>query len=316
MKKKLLLTGLCAVFLMIGNLTAQQDSTLYKIINNPDFYHNKHVVVQGVVEQYIPIYLDYSEEELEKTVAYILRGDFGNKITIISHLQAPATNSKYRVSGLFQIVNDPKLTYEIIETRRVEIYAEAEAISFWEQYGLYILIFVGIILLILIVILFIVVLKKPAKISKTEPRIEKEIKKAEKEEPAFSTPSQYKTIRMAVNPPKTMRYMPGSLEIISGEDKGKSFKMAGYPTENGSIVTLGREVVTGEKAYSHIQLNDQTVSRKQAEIIYRDGKIFLKNLSEVNYTQVNDTDIKPNEIAEIQPGSVIRTGAVEFKYSL
>jgi hypothetical protein len=72
--------------------------------------------------------------------------------------------------------------------------------------------------------------------------------------------------------------------------------------------------LTGDAAYSHIQLFEKTVSRRQAEIHYIDNKMYLINLSETNPTQLNGVELKPGETAEILDESVIKTGDVEFKY--
>ena len=114
---------------------------------------------------------------------------------------------------------------------------------------------------------------------------------------------------------------PGATDNISQAiagliDKGKSFKIAGYPTPSGNVVSIGREEIQGERKYAHIQLNQKTISRKQAEIISIEGKLYVKNISETNYTQVDGIELKPNEKVELKPNSTIRTGEIEFQYIL
>lgn len=313
MKLKFNLLGFIAVVFLAGNLTAQQDSTLYKVLRSPDNFLNKHVVVRGIIDQYIPIELDYEKNEVEKTVAYVLKGDFGDRIYIKSHLEVPSTNTKYEVTGMFQKSSELHIDYEIIETRRVRITTITEEKSVWEQYNLA---FLGVgagVVLLLIVLLSVNVMKK-----RPVPQLNKEnpvhVKPAEVE---YSSHNEFSTIKIATNVPKTMRFIPGALEIVSGEDKGKSFKMVGYPTPDGSIITMGRENGSGERSYSHILLKDQTVSRKQAELVYKGNKLYLKNLSETNFTIVNGKELAVNEQIELQPNdSVIRVGALEFKYVL
>jgi hypothetical protein len=126
--------------------------------------------------------------------------------------------------------------------------------------------------------------------------------------------SDFKTIRINIGGPNTLDTIPGKFEIISGRDIGKEFKMNGIPGPNGCVLTIGREKVVGDGGYSHIQLFEKTVSRKQAEIHYIDNKMYLINLSETNPTQLNGVELKPGETAEITDESVIKTGEVEFKY--
>ncbi|MCU7497388.1 MAG: FHA domain-containing protein [Ignavibacteria bacterium] len=137
-------------------------------------------------------------------------------------------------------------------------------------------------------------------------------------DPGASYESDFRTIKIVPPAPQTITFIPGLLEIISGDDKGKSFRIAGFPTQEGSVVSIGREVVTGERAYAHIQLNEKfrTVSRRQAELIYRDHKLFVKNLSETNLTQVDGVELKPGECAELKPDAKMRTGELEFQYKI
>lgn len=104
--------------------------------------------------------------------------------------------------------------------------------------------------------------------------------------------------------------------MITGDDKGKKIKISGYPTEDGSTVTIGRESVTGPRDFAHIQLKERTISRKQAEIIFKDGKLYIKNLSETNYTKLDSKEIPPNTSLELKPASVITLGEIELKYNL
>jgi hypothetical protein len=137
-------------------------------------------------------------------------------------------------------------------------------------------------------------------------------------EAVYPLPLDLKTVRLAPPSPMTMKYVPGELVLVSGEDKGKAFKIAGFPTPEGSIVTIGREAVTGERAYAHIQIHDRfhTVSRKQAEFIWKDKKLYVKNLSETNPTQVDGAEVKSGKLVQVKPGSIVRTGELEFQYKV
>lgn len=132
----------------------------------------------------------------------------------------------------------------------------------------------------------------------------------------------YDTIRYQAKVPPTVKFIPGELEIISGLDKGKSFMMAGYPTADGNVATIGRDhdgwenLIPDDRHYAHIRLKDEsnTLSRMQAELIHRGGKLYLKNLSKVNPTQVDGSDVPVNEVVEVMPNSTIKTGFIEFVY--
>lgn len=133
-------------------------------------------------------------------------------------------------------------------------------------------------------------------------------------QPDYTSDNEYKTIKIVKTSPKTLKFIPGKLIITDGADKGKEFRIAGYPTPNGFIVTIGRNEVTGDRAYAHIHLKEKTVSREQAELHYMGNKLYVKNLSETNYTQLNGIELRPGQSAEVTSGSTIRTGEIEFKY--
>jgi pSer/pThr/pTyr-binding forkhead associated (FHA) protein len=81
---------------------------------------------------------------------------------------------------------------------------------------------------------------------------------------------------------------------------------------------MGREPVTGERAYAHIQIDEKfhTVSRKQAELVWKDRKLYVKNLSDTNPTQVNGVEVKSGKPVHLKPGSIVRAGELEFEYKV
>lgn len=127
---------------------------------------------------------------------------------------------------------------------------------------------------------------------------------------------EFKTIKIAAPTEKTLKFIPGQFIVLSGRDRGKPIRVAGFPTPDGSIVSVGREEVIGERAYAHIQLDLQTVSRKHAELIFKDKKLFIKNLSETNPTVVNEKEVVSGETEEIPLDSELRIGELKLKYIL
>lgn len=117
-------------------------------------------------------------------------------------------------------------------------------------------------------------------------------------------------------PPKTMKFIPGKLVVSAGPDQGKEFRIAGHPTDDGNVVTIGRAEVEGEKAFAHIHLGDtyRTVSRMQAEIIQREDNILLKNKSTTNPTVVNGDQLDPEQEVDMKDGDLIRMGELILKY--
>lgn len=123
-------------------------------------------------------------------------------------------------------------------------------------------------------------------------------------------------------PPKTMKFIPGKLVIISGPDKGREFRIAGFPREedDGNVVTIGRADVQGQRSFAHIQLGDtyRTVSRIQAEIIQKTktDKVYLRNKSTTNPTQVNEQQVPPEESVELTNTDTIQMGELVLRYEV
>lgn len=303
-------------------LTQAQDKSIKKIIDNPGQYLNERVEIFGLLTKYVPA-------GTSSTAYYILQGDYGDQIKVITAGEAPETNKKYHVTGILSKQYDELIVTETSKTpeetkenvtaqpqiqQPVVIPPPVEE----KQSGpdiLIIVIIAGVIILAALIIILLVRQKKPDTISSTPP----------KEDDYKSPPTipikqfnDFSTIKYTPESSKTMKFIPGKLEIISGEDKGKSFKIAGYPTREGSVVSIGRAKVSGDRAYAHIQIDEkfQTVSRKQAELIYVDNHLFVSNLSESSFTQLDGLELKLNEKAEVKPNSVIRMAELEFRYSV
>lgn len=233
-------------------------------------------------------------------------------------------NEEVNVSGKREIFSKETKEFHLVaiypdgsskESRIILKVRQGYLESLVKNYFVLILIFV---LVVSLSFLIVYLLKRKSTVPSIQtPPLESKPVKLEKEnlynKPAYTTSDEFKTIKISA-PPKTLKFIPGKFVIISGEDKGKELRIAGYPTKAGFIVSVGRKEVLGEKAFAHIQLKEKTVSREQAEFIYDDNKLFVRNLSETNYTQLNGVDLKPGEISEVFPKSIIKFGEVEFQY--
>ncbi len=77
----------------------------------------------------------------------------------------------------------------------------------------------------------------------------------------------------------TLQFLPGRLEIASGQERGREIRFVRLPGPNGTEFTFGRG--EGEQ-YKHIQLSDQTVSRQHARMRFHEGRWYLLSLSHTN----------------------------------
>jgi hypothetical protein len=309
-----------------------QDASIKRIFENPGKHVGEIVEVQGNVTQYVPA-------GTRTTAYYYLRGDFGNEIKVQASVSgAPETTKKYKVKGYFNIINSE---YIVQETSRESLERPAparvqhadrelrrqEELMKQKSDNTLIYIIIGIAALLIIVLILVFTRKKQETIDYSKntgyadpphtipvnppPVSSPETIRTDSESQGF------KTIRF-VSSPKTMRFIPGQFTITTQEDKGKSFRITGYPMHGDSVVTIGREEVKGERSYAHIKIDDKfkTVSRKQAELIYSNQILWVVNKSESNYTQVDGYELRPGEKKEVQNGGIIRMGELEFKYTV
>lgn len=296
------------------NLLGQSKVVQIKdILKDPTGLLQEEIQVTGLVIQYV--------EATEQTTShYYLKDDYGAIIKVHTAESKPETNVKYKVTGILYMdasTSSPFLS-EKSKSRIDDVVTPPPppplpVKTWWEEnWLLAVIIGSGILLVILISILL-----GSRKKSQPVPPIQTGVKQSVPGPEKPDSPIQRDNLKTMVIPssvPKTMKFIPGELEVITGDDKGKIIKIGGYPTEEGSIVTIGRDQVTGPRDFAHIQLKERTISRRQAEIILKDGKLYIKNLSETNYTKLDGKDLPPNTSAELKGGSVITFGEVEMKY--
>lgn len=306
---RLLLLGFLVLALQPAEARAQYTATTIEtIVTNPGKFSEQAVEISGTVTLFAAA--------SATTGHYLLKGISGSAIRVNTTDGSPDLTKKYRVSGIVYL--DPSTRIPFIsekararedlpvQTPPAQAAGEGEGrIWFWLAPILVVLVLAGA-----------VTVARRRKTSGPPDAAAVRVEPAPVKEEPPAPASDFKTVRITLPSAMTMKYVPGELVVLSGEDKGKSFKIAGYPTPEGSVVTLGREPVTDERAYAHIQIEERfhTVSRKQAELIWKAKKLFVRNLSDTNPTQVNGMVIKPGKMVQLKPGSVMRTGELEFEY--
>jgi hypothetical protein len=276
--------------------------TVEELVNNPGRYLESAVQISGMA-------VSYDKGVGENTGYYILEDDFGNRVRINTSGEMPQKNHYYTVTGtVYQSnVRGSAAIPVISEQNREEIKKS-------DQTLLYVLLAALLAVLLGLLLYFVISGRKKPVVASPEPVVMPQ-------SPAGQLPEQPRsdlsTIKIQIAPP-TMRFMPGKLEIVTeGADKGKSFPMAGYPTNDGNIVTVGRDEVSGERQYSHIQLSKYpTLSRQQAEFREKNGKVSVRNLSKTNVTQVNGSPLQDGLWIELGDKDLIQMGELKFQYHL
>lgn len=92
----------------------------------------------------------------------------------------------------------------------------------------------------------------------------------------------------------------------------EAFLMLQGGQEAGSWFRIDRPVTTiGRHPESDIFLNDVTVSRRHAEILYTDGEFHLKDVGSLNGTYVDRERV---DDATLAPGTEIQIGKFRFLF--
>jgi hypothetical protein len=304
---------LLCLLVVIPQLTfAQRKVNVIDILDNPGEYLDETVEVQGTITQFIPA-------PSTSLSHYVLQGRFGGTIRVKTPSAEPEINRTHVITGT--VYSENGIPY-IHEDRKYCVDCATNGPPPPTDNTLLYIIIIAIIALIGVAVLYFINQKKAVSSGPAfdpgPPAIPGASPETVKPDVSTMREDDFSTIKINFSGGdlKTMKFIPGKLELISGADKGKTFMFAGYPTEKGSEVTIGREKIEGERASSHIQIDPQfqTVSRKQALLRYRNGKLYVKNLSQTNPTELNGERLQAGEEKEMEFGAKLRTGELEFKY--
>jgi hypothetical protein len=329
---------------------AQTEVSIGEVVDNPGKFRGQQVSIEGTVDRHVE-----SGDDTE-TMNYILRNDSGDEIRARTTDEPPETGGEYNVVGVIEIspFNRNPILDEENRSQLSSGSGQSGASSSqslrqgFSTITVYLILGLGV-LVVVVLGYFAYASQDDEPVSEVSPQEDEaaasgspgadlsstELEGEEGEaEPGFPEPSGQRiksessssqepgeesegpeTLKFKA-PPKTMKFVPGRLVIAAGPDQGKEFRIAGRPTPDGNVVTIGRAEVEGERAFAHIQLGDtyRTVSRMQAEIIQQDQTILLKNTSETNPTMVNGDQVPAGETVELEDGDMIRMGELMLRY--
>ena len=338
------------LFLALGAWGAQAQTSIKEILGNPGKYSGNSVTVEGTIDRHI----DSGGDKAVKN--YVIRDDSGSEMRVQTTKKSlPQIGGRFSIEGIVEATPFGENAARLDESSRTKIASASEnqassSESLRQGFSMITVFLIG-----GLGVLVVVVMAYFAYASSDEPA-PAEAAPAENGEPDAAETSDLSSTELGADgeeadtgfpepsdqriksesssssapeddsegpetlkfkaPPKTMKFVPGRLVIAAGPDQGKEFRIAGRPTPEGNVVTIGRAEVEGEKAFAHIQLGDtyRTVSRMQAEIIQQDDKILLKNTSETNPTMVNGDHLPTGETTELEGGDMIRMGELMLRY--
>jgi len=294
------------------SLIAMSAVTIEEILQNEGEFIGKNVVVEGFLENWI--------ESQEGTDYYSLKGDYG-KVIMINSVDKPETGKKYIVSGLVQ--KDAYRNIPLIAARSVVLKdAGTQVVQQTKINPLLIVLGVLILLVIAISIVYFIISIKSKKskshsysVPLSNPSVANSFADYSQKTQILPITTDSKTLILS-REFTTMRSIPGRFIIVSEEESGKKFPIPAFQTPEGNQTTIGREDVKGAKAGAHIKISDKyrTVSRKQALITEKEGKVWIKNLSSTNPTEINGIVLEHGEEQELKYEDIMKMGELEFKY--
>ncbi len=297
-----------------------------QIKSNPGFYDNKIVTIQGIVSQYMP-------GTATDMAYYIVKCDWGGTMQVNTIAGAPETNEKYQITGVVYLQDRQPYLHE---QSRSKISGggtenmEGPAIS------------TNTILLILMAVVILGGLlyfmqKKKGKQAGSQPGGDKSggettggNKPGEKKPGGKSSKEDFTIKTDEDNTIKveeeyfTLKALPCHLTILSGDQANKVLDLYGNPTPDGVIVTIGRDSsewkdhVKPGRENAHLRITDSTrnLSRMQAELLFKDDIMILKNLGSVNPTKVDGASLAVNDTVKLKSGSIIQAGRFKMKFEM
>ena len=134
---------------------------------------------------------------------------------------------------------------------------------------------------------------------------------ARPQELAAARPVTGRSVQFDVPEDGTLQFLPGRLEIVTGQDIGREIRFVRLPDANTPEITFGR---TEGAMYRHVQLRDGTVSRLHAHMKMQDGRWSLTNLSTTNPVAYNGRILGEREMQALDDDDRIEMGEVIFRF--
>lgn len=337
----LIVITLCA---FCHQANAQNEQRIIKQIQNGQM-QNAFVTVSGYVER-------WEEGKAENTIAYVLRDNWGDKITVISNAEQPNTNERYQVQG-YVAYEQANQEYVIMENSRRSLAPTPvqpptatptpyrpptptmEPAPVFQPSPTPIpapvddtsggsteesestesngyLIVLIIVILIVLVLLIAILLKGNKDQGLGDFDSTSVVTMSDKTQKITAHMPTEKAIQSG-----TVKVMPGWFEVIGGvELKEIRLMRPSGISEDQLEFTFGRK--PGD-TITHIQLNDPTVSSNQAKLQYKDNQFILINIPDPNdpdrnSTLLNGESMNANEERVIQEGDTIEMGHVKLVF--
>jgi len=278
-------------------LLSQSQTLIRDILDNPNRYYNLQVTLQGdVVDVKAPA-------ATGERGYYVLLDNSDKKIKIVANT-LPAPQIKLTVSGVVQILTEDQEPY-IREVGRVEgLGGEVKPVVVAQQGLSPLIIALGAFIVLVIIAILVVLFRKPQK---------QEVPAAPAVVPPPSgstgTPTDARTRQVSIGEVERQvggmktRQVPSllaELRVLTGNLSGKSFP-------------LGNETVIG-RVRGDIILEDASVSKEHAKVVFLGSKFAIENLSSTNPVIVNGEKVQAQK--ELKSGDEVIVGLIKMQFRL
>lgn len=120
------------------------------------------------------------------------------------------------------------------------------------------------------------------------------------------------SLRFHRPPEGTLKFLPGSLEVIGGPDAGHEVRFVLPENGESPDISFGRKE---GPPYRHVQLLEPTVSRTHARMSLEGGRWRITNLSRTNPVLVNGQALDGvNASHLLAPDDLLEMGALVFRF--
>ena len=285
--KNLWIAAMIICCVIPGLLHAQQQVFVRDILDTPQRYFNLSVQITGEV---VSVQTPASPEERG---FYVVLDNSDQTIRVVANT-LPAPQTRVTVRGIVQVFPENQESYIREASRTLDGGGISLPPAAGSQENMLIYVLIGLIAII-VVILLVVLLRKPAQ----------DTSGSETASVTPASPGDKRTRQVtarevdnAVGGLRT-RAVPdplARLEIVVGPNQGKSFPLS-YET------SIGR--VTGD-----IILEDESVSRKHARIVFEKGVYTLENRSETNPVILNSSRLETRKELNCSSSCSDRQGTI------
>lgn len=285
---------------------------------------NANVTIYGMVTK-------WDLNPANNTIAYEIQDDWGDKVTVISATGQPETHKRYVISG-YVAFDQAQSAYKIMETNRAphgtgpgpdpgpgkgpvtdsgqgkgQVTPGEKTLGEKLVENQTLVVLILIVVVIALAVLIYSLLRSRSSAAQAGFGADAVVQVSDATQKITIALPKKEAIAQG-----TIKLMPGRFAVAGGVDI-KEIRLIRPKTvaENEAQYTFGRK--EGDPI-THIRLNDDSVSEKQAILRFDNGQYVITNESKVNNTAVNDKMLPVYGSQALADGDVITMGRLALTY--